>query len=138
MELTNIDVRCLVSFRGEGPLDGRIFVALAIFERSAIYTFFGPNLFITIVPSDSIFFMVVFLPLVHLDLSFQSIAVWHFYPKLLVDKLGLVYRRARHMNQLELIRIIHILTVDLADSLAAFSHELREGHELLFILPEEH
>ena len=138
MELTNIDVLCLVSFRREGPFDCRVVVALAMVERSAIYTIFGPHLFITIDLSVSLICFAVFLPLVHLDLSFQSIAVRHLYPELLVDKLGHVYRCARHMNQLELIRIIHILTVDLADSLAAFSHELREGHELLFILPEEH
>ena len=80
----------------------------------------------------------VFLPLVHLDLSFQSIAVRNFYPKILVHKFNHVDRRASHVNQLQLIGVIHALTVDLANCFAALIHKLREGNKLLLVLPQEH
>ena len=80
----------------------------------------------------------MFLPLVHLDFTLQSIAVRNFYPKILVHKFNHVDRSASHVNQLQLISIIHALTVDLTNYFAALVHKLREGNKLLLVLPQEH
>ena len=113
-------------------------MAFDMLERSAIDSVFRPNLFIMIALSPFIILTAVFLPLVHLDFTLQSIAVRNFYPKILVHKFNHVDRSASHVNQLQLISIIHALTVDLSNCFAALVHKLREGNKLLLVLPQEH
>ena len=114
MELTNSHVLCLKSFRGEGPINGRVIVSL-VMEGGAIDSLFRPTTFIMIALSVIIICMAVFFPLIHFDLSLQPIAVWDFYPKLLIYEFYHIYRCALHVNQLKFIGVIRVLTVNLTD-----------------------
>ena len=84
-------------------------------EGGAIYSLLRPPEFIMIALSIITICMAVFLPLIHFDLSLQSIAVWDFYPKLVIHEFDHVYRCALHVNQLEFIGVIRALTVNLTD-----------------------
>jgi len=77
------------------------------------------------------------LPLEHLDLSLQTVAVFGHDTELLIAQILLIARLARDVDQAVVVVLVGLFVVHADASFASAVNQLSEGYSLLLILPEQ-
>lgn len=77
------------------------------------------------------------LPLEHLDLSLQTVAVFGHDAELLIAQIFLIVRLACDMDQTVVVILVGLVVVNADASFAGAVNQLSEGYSLLLILPEQ-
>ena len=144
-EIAKVDVLCLHGLAGERPRIDRVIKALLV-EVAAGDWALRPDLVVSVsivgvVPPLSVLSLLRphdFLPLVHLDDTFESVRIVRRDKELMVGDALLVLSLPNAVDQEEVVHFVSLLDVDCDDFFGGPLHTPGIGDQFLLVFPEEH